>query len=200
MALSPTTAQGGAGRPVVCRRCNTYVTSSHHLVSRAYRGFRGKAALYRAVSDVTTARGPTTVQLMQTGAYTVRALTCAECRAYLGWVFTRAHEDTEAWKVDHAVLESSCVIEIGSLMITPGDDSDDEGTPSAAAAAPAPSPSPVPGFEDPALAPGHRRAHSSSHISWRKTLIKLGSATRLSGSASARASRAMEPPAWEMSA
>ncbi|KAI0311520.1 hypothetical protein OF83DRAFT_1046919, partial [Amylostereum chailletii] len=100
-------------RAIACRRCNTYITSSRYLVSRvrfpsAYRGFRGKAALYRTVYETTSA-GPPTVQLMQTGAYTVRALTCTCCNAYLGWEIARASEESEAWKEGHAVLELQCV-------------------------------------------------------------------------------------------
>lgn len=158
---------------------------------KAYRGFRGKAALYSHVDSQATTLGPTSVQLMQTGAYTVRALTCTTCHAYLGFTFVRAHEKSEEWKADHSVLEAASVREEPDPL-------------SASAHLPLPSLEPVRPMtpasaetdmsdmpEEMTTAQARPRrplpsphAHASSV--WRKTVVKLSSASRLAGSRHSR--------------
>ncbi|ETW75140.1 hypothetical protein HETIRDRAFT_27552, partial [Heterobasidion irregulare TC 32-1] len=74
-----------------------------------YRGFCGKAALFREVASASTHLAPPSIQLMASGAYTIRLLSCQRCRAYLGWEIVRAHEETERWKEGRALLELECL-------------------------------------------------------------------------------------------
>jgi hypothetical protein len=139
------------------------------------------------VSSETTSLGPETVQLMQTGAYTVCPLTCAICNAYLGWEFARAHEESEAWKVGHSVLESTCVQEQA-----PRDALDDElrgtereGRPSLTLVPPRSPLGDVLSF----VTTVPRRPKTSPQAVWRKTVVKLNANGLLGHHHHSRASR-----------
>ncbi|KAI0060368.1 hypothetical protein BV25DRAFT_1780766, partial [Artomyces pyxidatus] len=53
--------------------------------------------------------GPPTPQLMATGAYTIRMLSCQACSMYLGFEIAKAHEAPERWKEGLVLLEFECL-------------------------------------------------------------------------------------------
>ncbi|KAF9029015.1 yippee-domain-containing protein, partial [Hymenopellis radicata] len=98
-------------RPLVCKRCKSYVTCISSLLplskiparSRAFRGFNGKASLFTEIHHVNLSRP--TVHLMNTGAHTMEEISCSTCHTYLGWHIVRAHSSSERWKEGHFLLE-----------------------------------------------------------------------------------------------
>ncbi|KAI0044736.1 hypothetical protein FA95DRAFT_1455223, partial [Auriscalpium vulgare] len=59
----------------------------------------------RHSSRATTTLAPPTTQLMGSGAYKVRLISCQSCGMYLGFEFARASEPSERWKEGLALLE-----------------------------------------------------------------------------------------------
>ncbi|OSD02547.1 yippee-domain-containing protein [Trametes coccinea BRFM310] len=100
-----------AGPPcfLVCSQCSTRVAHTSQIVSRAYRGHAGKAALFTTVKNVIL--DPPSILLMDSGAYTIQEFICKSCETYLGWKFYRAHDGPERWKEGHFVLELDLVQE-----------------------------------------------------------------------------------------
>ena len=126
---------------------------------------------------------------MQTGAYTVRALTCTTCHAYLGFTFVRAHEKTEEWKAEHSVLEAASVRE----EVDPLSASAHSPLPPlepVRPSTPASSETDISEVPEEMAAPQARprRPPPSPHVNsvWRKTVVKLSSAGRLAGSRHSR--------------
>ncbi|KAH9930460.1 uncharacterized protein BXZ73DRAFT_47596 [Epithele typhae] len=74
---------------------------------QAYRGHAGKGVLLSEVRNVSL--DPPSIQLMDSGAYTIQEFICKTCDAYLGWKFARAHDSPERWKEGHFVLELDLV-------------------------------------------------------------------------------------------
>ncbi|KAM5541855.1 hypothetical protein V8D89_004584 [Ganoderma adspersum] len=112
--------QAGPPRAFVCAQCHTRVAHTARLVSTAYRGHAGKAALFSAMRNV--ALDPPSILLMDSGAYTIQEFICKTCETYLGWRFVRAHDGPERWK------EGCFVLELDFVAVHPTDsdaDSDD---------------------------------------------------------------------------
>ncbi|PIL28243.1 hypothetical protein GSI_09655 [Ganoderma sinense ZZ0214-1] len=96
-------AQAGPPRAFACAQCHTRVAHTARIVSTAYRGHAGKAALFSTIRNV--ALDPPSILLMDSGAYTIQEFICKACSAYLGWKFVRAHDGPERWKEGCFVLE-----------------------------------------------------------------------------------------------
>ncbi|KDQ50282.1 hypothetical protein JAAARDRAFT_42279 [Jaapia argillacea MUCL 33604] len=94
-------------RPIICRSCGNFITDMDYLLSTAFVGFNGKAALFQQTSNVTLS--PPSTRLMCTGAHTIQEMTCAVCQKYIGWNIVRAHDITERWKEGKFLLELEAV-------------------------------------------------------------------------------------------
>ncbi|KAI0765484.1 hypothetical protein C8Q74DRAFT_1161828, partial [Fomes fomentarius] len=90
-------------RVFLCAQCSTRIAHTSRVVSTAYRGHAGKAALFTETRNV--ALDPPSILLMDSGAYTIQEFICTSCEAYLGWKFARAHDGSERWKEGHYILE-----------------------------------------------------------------------------------------------
>ncbi|TBU28275.1 hypothetical protein BD311DRAFT_758736 [Dichomitus squalens] len=102
-------AQAGPPRAFTCTQCRTRITHTARLVSTAYRGHAGKAALFSDIRNI--ALDPPSILLMDSGAYTIQEFICATCETYLGWKLVRAHDAPERWKEGHFILELDFVEE-----------------------------------------------------------------------------------------
>ncbi|KAI0634667.1 hypothetical protein C8Q77DRAFT_1156077 [Trametes polyzona] len=103
-------ARAGPPRSLVCAQCSTRIAHSSQIVSRAFRGHAGKAALFTTAKNVTL--DPPSILLMDSGAYTIQEFICNSCETYLGWKFVRAHDGPERWKEGHYILELDLVQEL----------------------------------------------------------------------------------------
>ncbi|GBE89288.1 Protein yippee-like [Sparassis crispa] len=103
---------------LTCKTCHSSIASQDCLLSTAFRGHTGKAALYSEVSNVTF--NAPCILLMNTGAHTVQELSCKKCTAYLGWKIVRAHEKPEKWKEGHHLLELALLEEV-AVQSLPGE-------------------------------------------------------------------------------
>ncbi|CDO77123.1 hypothetical protein BN946_scf184606.g5 [Trametes cinnabarina] len=148
-ALAMDTSQVGPPCFLVCAHCSTRLAHTSQIVSRAYRGHAGKAALFTTVKNVVL--DPPSILLMDSGAYTIQEFICKTCEAYLGWKFYRAHDGPERWKEGHFVLELDLVREEngsdaqeGDRLQSPLDRIDEEANPPTQKRSPSEPPTPPP--------------------------------------------------------
>ncbi|KAI0073233.1 yippee-domain-containing protein [Panus rudis PR-1116 ss-1] len=96
----------GNGRPqgaLACRTCKSRIASKKAILSWSFRGWNGRAALFRSAFELQ----PPILQLMDTGAHTVQEVSCKTCGTKLGWKIVRAYEWPEKWKEGNIILELS---------------------------------------------------------------------------------------------
>ncbi|KAF9531666.1 hypothetical protein CPB83DRAFT_848538 [Crepidotus variabilis] len=106
-------------RGLVCKQCGTCITSHNAIFppssmppgSRGFKGFSGKACLFKETYNVQLSKA--NVQLMTTGAHTMQEMTCTGCLSYVGWKIVRAHEKSESWK------DGQFLVELESLYFQP---------------------------------------------------------------------------------
>ncbi|KAI0327618.1 yippee-domain-containing protein [Cubamyces sp. BRFM 1775] len=102
-------SQPGPPRFLVCGQCATRIAHTSQIVSRAFRGHAGKAALFTTAKNIIL--DPPSILLMDSGAYTIQEFICKSCESYLGWKFMRAHDGPERWKEGHFIVELDLVQE-----------------------------------------------------------------------------------------
>ncbi|KAI0076745.1 hypothetical protein K474DRAFT_1698203, partial [Panus rudis PR-1116 ss-1] len=96
---------------LACQTCKARIASRKAILSWSFRGWHGRAALFRSAFDSVLVENPPTLQLMDTGAHTIQEVSCRICDTKLGWKIIRAHEWPEKWKEGNIVLELSLLEE-----------------------------------------------------------------------------------------
>ncbi|KAI0699149.1 hypothetical protein C8T65DRAFT_659973 [Cerioporus squamosus] len=114
----------GPPRILACSECHTRIAHTSSLVSTAFRGHSGKAAMFTETRNI--ALDPPSILLMDSGTYTIQEFICKTCEAYLGWRFVRAHDVPERWKEGHFILELDFVQEQGDTGDGDGEDDHDD--------------------------------------------------------------------------
>ncbi|RDX45409.1 hypothetical protein OH76DRAFT_1408177 [Lentinus brumalis] len=112
----------GPPRILACSECHTRIAHTSGLISTAFRGHSGKAAMFTETRNI--ALDPPSILLMDSGTYTIQEFICKTCEAYLGWRFVRAHDGPERWKEGHFILELDFVQEQGDTHEDDGENYD----------------------------------------------------------------------------
>ncbi|KAI8872963.1 yippee zinc-binding protein Moh1 [Ramicandelaber brevisporus] len=87
----------------MCSHCHTHFSSKEEVMSYAFTGQHGKAALVKRVVNVT--HGELENRDMLTGLHKVRSAFCVQCNKEIGWKYEHAFNQTEKYKVGCYVLE-----------------------------------------------------------------------------------------------
>ncbi|KAK5669486.1 hypothetical protein QVD99_003880 [Batrachochytrium dendrobatidis] len=66
-----------------CIICNTHLSTTDDIISKAFQGQHGKAYLFNAVVNIF--QGPAEERSMTTGLHTVRDIHCTYCQTVVGW-------------------------------------------------------------------------------------------------------------------
>lgn len=104
----------GSLRPkgyLACKSCRSRIASRKAILSWAFRGNCGRAALFATTFEARVTLQPPTLLLMDSGAHTVQSAACASCNMTIGWKIVRAHEWPEKWKEGNMVLELDLLVE-----------------------------------------------------------------------------------------
>jgi len=106
-SASPTRSRNN----LACAKCKNRVSSRSYVLSRAFRGFAGKGALFAKVYENHLVLGTPSILLMDSGAHTVQDFSCMTCGTKLGWKIIRAYEWPEKWKEGGTVLELDLLVD-----------------------------------------------------------------------------------------
>lgn len=86
-----------------CRRCRTHLSSSSHVISKAYRGKTGTAYLLEEVLNVL--EGKVETRPMLTGDYVVCDILCHWCKSVVGWKYLKSERKDQRYKEGKFILE-----------------------------------------------------------------------------------------------
>jgi len=94
-----------------CPDCQSHYFTSSNIVSDNFHGKDGGAYLIDKV--VNTKQGELEKRHMLTGTYTVCDTLCRICNKYIGWQYLTAEDQSEKYKEQKHVIETSCITAVG---------------------------------------------------------------------------------------
>eukprot|EP00081_Caenorhabditis_elegans_P028304 NP_872097.1 Protein yippee-like B0546.4 [Caenorhabditis elegans] len=108
---------GARGSLYGCVVCNTYLTCSKELTSKAFTGSTGPATLFKRAWNVVYGRCEH--RKMTTGWHTVRDVFCVTCNQKLGWMYEMAVSESQTYKETQVIIENANFEKIAGAIKDP---------------------------------------------------------------------------------
>ncbi|KAI8050041.1 hypothetical protein BDF21DRAFT_351229 [Thamnidium elegans] len=91
-----------------CTTCHAQLLSQQNIVSRAFQGKDGPAFLVNKVENISI--GVNEERMLMTGVHTVADISCYICNSRIGWIYIKAPDSSQQYKVGKCIIEKSKVI------------------------------------------------------------------------------------------
>ncbi|KAI9260363.1 Yippee/Mis18, partial [Helicostylum pulchrum] len=91
-----------------CTTCHAHLLNQQDIVSRAFQGKDGPAFLAAKVENMSI--GAPEDRMLMTGVHTVADISCHICNSRIGWIYLRAPDPTQQYKVGKCIIEKQKVI------------------------------------------------------------------------------------------
>ncbi|KAI5807480.1 yippee-like protein, partial [Peziza echinospora] len=95
----------GSTSVLKCRKCQSDICFSEHIVSKGFNGRHGRAYLVHALPTFTHTLGKPSTRQLATGAHIVADISCSICLVTLGWKYISASDPEQQYKVGKFILE-----------------------------------------------------------------------------------------------